>query len=303
MMITVGPNSAFSIEINGTFSPLSLNFFSMFNLCWCEIDVIVCCGHKCIFKLVFIRKASVFIRGVLLWLQNRVIKGVYPASPSSWLFVAIGILATMYMQSDPSMGLIAKIQQHLPLRYLQTLVLQRAFVVVLMQFCLLWPSKITDAMCRETGCLSEQDQNRICIFEQSRAKSSDQHSQFSKEVRTSETGPSLNQQGDARIWGYANIFTLDKEHHQSDRNYKDYYNNQDNISVFSLLLCVCLKFPPLSVESSKLLIKTPSWGLQIYRRLFKLTGAFLWCICLEAGSTTVADPAQDPVTQVHNKFS
>ncbi|CAL8283413.1 unnamed protein product [Boreogadus saida] len=48
-------------------------------------------------------------------MQNRVIKGVYPASPSSWLFVVIAILATMYMRSDPSMGLIAKIQQHLPL--------------------------------------------------------------------------------------------------------------------------------------------------------------------------------------------
>ncbi|KAJ3583635.1 hypothetical protein NHX12_016325 [Muraenolepis orangiensis] len=47
--------------------------------------------------------------------RNRVIKGVYPASPSSWLFVVIAILATMYMRSDPSMGLIAKIQQRLPL--------------------------------------------------------------------------------------------------------------------------------------------------------------------------------------------
>lgn len=42
---------------------------------------------------------------------------MYPASPSSWLFVVIAILATMYTRSDPSMGLIAKIQQHLPLRF------------------------------------------------------------------------------------------------------------------------------------------------------------------------------------------
>lgn len=48
--------------------------------------------------------------------QNGVITGVYPASPSSWLFVVIAILATMYMRSDPSMGLIAKIQEHLPVR-------------------------------------------------------------------------------------------------------------------------------------------------------------------------------------------
>uniref|UniRef100_A0A8D0CSU4 carnitine O-palmitoyltransferase n=1 Tax=Sander lucioperca TaxID=283035 RepID=A0A8D0CSU4_SANLU len=46
--------------------------------------------------------------------QNSVITGVYPASPSSWLFVVIAILATMYTRSDPSMGLIAKIQEHLP---------------------------------------------------------------------------------------------------------------------------------------------------------------------------------------------
>lgn len=48
--------------------------------------------------------------------QNRIIKDVYPASPSSWLFVVIPILAVMYMHSDPSLGLIEKIQEHLPLR-------------------------------------------------------------------------------------------------------------------------------------------------------------------------------------------
>uniref|UniRef100_A0A4W6ENZ7 carnitine O-palmitoyltransferase n=1 Tax=Lates calcarifer TaxID=8187 RepID=A0A4W6ENZ7_LATCA len=64
---------------------------------------------------------QIYLSGVRSWkkrvsrIRNRVIKGVYPASPSSWLFVVIAILATMYMRSDPSMGLIAKIQQHLPL--------------------------------------------------------------------------------------------------------------------------------------------------------------------------------------------
>uniref|UniRef100_A0A6Q2X207 carnitine O-palmitoyltransferase n=1 Tax=Esox lucius TaxID=8010 RepID=A0A6Q2X207_ESOLU len=42
----------------------------------------------------------------LIRLKNSVITGVYPASPSSWLFVVIAILATMYTRSDPSMGLI-----------------------------------------------------------------------------------------------------------------------------------------------------------------------------------------------------
>uniref|UniRef100_A0A8C6V652 carnitine O-palmitoyltransferase n=1 Tax=Neogobius melanostomus TaxID=47308 RepID=A0A8C6V652_9GOBI len=66
---------------------------------------------------------QIYHSGVRSWkrrvsrMRNRVIKGVYPASPSSWLFVVIAILATLYMRSDPSMGLIDKIQQHLPLRF------------------------------------------------------------------------------------------------------------------------------------------------------------------------------------------
>ncbi|KAM9560551.1 carnitine O-palmitoyltransferase 1, liver isoform 2-T2 [Salvelinus alpinus] len=63
---------------------------------------------------------EIYLSGLRSWkkklirLKNGVITGVYPASPSSWLFVVIAILATMYMRSDPSMGLIAKIQEHLP---------------------------------------------------------------------------------------------------------------------------------------------------------------------------------------------
>uniref|UniRef100_A0A8C5GWX0 carnitine O-palmitoyltransferase n=1 Tax=Gouania willdenowi TaxID=441366 RepID=A0A8C5GWX0_GOUWI len=64
--------------------------------------------------------SEIYLSGVRSWkkrltrLKNSVITGVYPASPSSWLFVVIAILATMYTRSDPSMGLIAKIQEHLP---------------------------------------------------------------------------------------------------------------------------------------------------------------------------------------------
>ncbi|XP_038591719.1 carnitine O-palmitoyltransferase 1, liver isoform-like isoform X2 [Micropterus salmoides] len=63
---------------------------------------------------------EIYLSGVRSWkkriirLKNSVVTGVYPASPSSWLFVVIAILATMYTRSDPSMGLIAKIQEHLP---------------------------------------------------------------------------------------------------------------------------------------------------------------------------------------------
>ncbi|XP_042363360.1 LOW QUALITY PROTEIN: carnitine O-palmitoyltransferase 1, liver isoform-like [Plectropomus leopardus] len=63
---------------------------------------------------------EIYLSGVRSWkkriigIKNSVLTGVYPASPSSWLFVVIAILATMYTRSDPSMGLIAKIQEHLP---------------------------------------------------------------------------------------------------------------------------------------------------------------------------------------------
>ncbi|KAF6734808.1 Carnitine O-palmitoyltransferase 1, liver isoform [Oryzias melastigma] len=64
--------------------------------------------------------SEIYLSGVRSWkkriirIKNSVITGVYPASPSSWLFVVIAILATMYTRSDPSMGIIAKIQEHLP---------------------------------------------------------------------------------------------------------------------------------------------------------------------------------------------
>ncbi|XP_034050349.1 carnitine O-palmitoyltransferase 1, liver isoform-like isoform X2 [Thalassophryne amazonica] len=66
---------------------------------------------------------EIYLSGLRSWkkriirLKNSVITGVYPASPSSWLFVVIAILATMYTRSDPSMGLIAKIQEHLPVSH------------------------------------------------------------------------------------------------------------------------------------------------------------------------------------------
>uniref|UniRef100_A0A3Q0RY66 Carnitine O-palmitoyltransferase N-terminal domain-containing protein n=1 Tax=Amphilophus citrinellus TaxID=61819 RepID=A0A3Q0RY66_AMPCI len=92
---------------------------------------------------------QIYLSGVRSWkkrvsrMRNSVIKGVYPASPSSWLFVAIGILATMYMQSDPSMGLIAKIQQHLPLSLHMSLSAQGQTMVSALVFStLLWLSLI-----------------------------------------------------------------------------------------------------------------------------------------------------------------
>uniref|UniRef100_A0A3P9CVL1 carnitine O-palmitoyltransferase n=1 Tax=Maylandia zebra TaxID=106582 RepID=A0A3P9CVL1_9CICH len=92
---------------------------------------------------------QIYLSGVRSWkkrvsrVRNSLIKGVYPASPSSWLFVAIGILATMYMQSDPSMGLITKIQQHLPLSLHMSLSAQGQTMVSALVFStLLWLSLI-----------------------------------------------------------------------------------------------------------------------------------------------------------------
>lgn len=45
--------------------------------------------------------------------QNGIITGVYPASPSSWLIVVVGVMSTMYAKIDPSMGIIAKINRTL----------------------------------------------------------------------------------------------------------------------------------------------------------------------------------------------
>uniref|UniRef100_A0A667XXD4 carnitine O-palmitoyltransferase n=1 Tax=Myripristis murdjan TaxID=586833 RepID=A0A667XXD4_9TELE len=90
---------------------------------------------------------QIYLSGVRSWkkrvsrMRNSVIKGVYPASPSSWLFVVIAILATMYMRSDPSMGLIAKIQQHLPLSW-SILIPGQTMVSALVFSTLLWLSLI-----------------------------------------------------------------------------------------------------------------------------------------------------------------
>ncbi|KAM4667485.1 carnitine O-palmitoyltransferase 1, liver isoform 2-T11 [Amazona ochrocephala] len=45
--------------------------------------------------------------------QNGIITGVFPASPSSWFIVLVGVMSTMYAKIDPSLGLIAKINRTL----------------------------------------------------------------------------------------------------------------------------------------------------------------------------------------------
>lgn len=57
--------------------------------------------------------ASEHVNKIFFSFQNGIITGVYPASPSSWLIVVVGVMSTMYAKIDPSLGLIAKINKTL----------------------------------------------------------------------------------------------------------------------------------------------------------------------------------------------
>ncbi|KAK3570590.1 hypothetical protein QTP86_023651 [Hemibagrus guttatus] len=62
----------------------------------------------------------IYLAGVTSWrkrvilFRNGIRMGVYPASPSSWLFVVIAIMSSMYARLDPSMGMINSIKKVLP---------------------------------------------------------------------------------------------------------------------------------------------------------------------------------------------
>nr|XP_044617901.1 carnitine O-palmitoyltransferase 1, liver isoform isoform X2 [Equus asinus] len=62
---------------------------------------------------------QIYLSGLHSWkkkfirFKNGVITGVYPASPSSWLIVVVGVMSTMYAKIDPSLGIIAKINRTL----------------------------------------------------------------------------------------------------------------------------------------------------------------------------------------------
>ncbi|XP_021489880.1 carnitine O-palmitoyltransferase 1, liver isoform isoform X1 [Meriones unguiculatus] len=45
--------------------------------------------------------------------KNGIITGVFPASPSSWLIVVVGVISSMHTKVDPSLGMIAKINRTL----------------------------------------------------------------------------------------------------------------------------------------------------------------------------------------------
>ncbi|XP_062860356.1 carnitine O-palmitoyltransferase 1, muscle isoform [Trichomycterus rosablanca] len=62
----------------------------------------------------------IYLAGVTSWskraiqFKNGILTGVYPASPSSWLFVVIAIMSSMYARVDPSVGMINSIKKVLP---------------------------------------------------------------------------------------------------------------------------------------------------------------------------------------------
>ncbi|XP_042531921.1 carnitine O-palmitoyltransferase 1, liver isoform [Dipodomys spectabilis] len=45
--------------------------------------------------------------------KNGILTGVFPASPSSWLIVVVGVVSSTYTKVDPSLGLIARINRSL----------------------------------------------------------------------------------------------------------------------------------------------------------------------------------------------
>ncbi|KAJ7313745.1 hypothetical protein JRQ81_005404 [Phrynocephalus forsythii] len=72
------------------------------------------------FQLSHVAFKEIYLSGLRSWkkkfnqLRNGFVTGVYPASPSSWLFMVTAILVTQYSRLDPSMGMIEKIKEHLP---------------------------------------------------------------------------------------------------------------------------------------------------------------------------------------------
>ncbi|XP_032138442.1 carnitine O-palmitoyltransferase 1, liver isoform isoform X2 [Sapajus apella] len=62
---------------------------------------------------------QIYLSGLHSWkkkfirFKNGIITGVFPASPSSWLIVVVGVMTTMYAKIDPSLGIIAKINRTL----------------------------------------------------------------------------------------------------------------------------------------------------------------------------------------------
>uniref|UniRef100_A0A4W4ER82 Carnitine O-palmitoyltransferase 1, muscle isoform n=1 Tax=Electrophorus electricus TaxID=8005 RepID=A0A4W4ER82_ELEEL len=68
----------------------------------------------------------IYLSGVTSWrkraiqFKNGILTGVYPASPSSWLFVVIAIMSSIYARLDPSLGMIDSIRKMLPVRFSQT---------------------------------------------------------------------------------------------------------------------------------------------------------------------------------------
>lgn len=62
------------------------------------------------------KKHLITLNLVAVPLQNGVLAGVYPASPSSWLIVVIVMMSSLYTHIDPSLGMIDTIKETIPHR-------------------------------------------------------------------------------------------------------------------------------------------------------------------------------------------
>ncbi|XP_064416529.1 carnitine O-palmitoyltransferase 1, liver isoform isoform X2 [Latimeria chalumnae] len=116
---------------------------------------------------------QVFLSGQRSWkkrlarLKNSFITGMYPASPSSWLFLVIAIMATLYARVDPSMGMIDKIKEHLPVNdYLshqgQSIVSALLFATALWLALILTMRAILKLLLSYHGWMFEQH-NRVSL--------------------------------------------------------------------------------------------------------------------------------------------
>uniref|UniRef100_A0AAY4DUW9 Carnitine O-palmitoyltransferase 1, muscle isoform n=1 Tax=Denticeps clupeoides TaxID=299321 RepID=A0AAY4DUW9_9TELE len=79
----------------------------------------------------------IYLSGVTSWrkrairFKNDILAGVYPASPSSWLFVVVAIMSSVYARIDPSMGMIDSIKATLPVSEFMTVQTQTWLSAVL----------------------------------------------------------------------------------------------------------------------------------------------------------------------------
>lgn len=83
------------------------------------------------------KKHLITLNLVAVPLQNSVLAGVYPASPSSWLIVVIVMMSSLYTHIDLSLGMIDAVKENLPHRS-ETCSIHWYFLFSVALLCWLW---------------------------------------------------------------------------------------------------------------------------------------------------------------------